>query len=493
MARILKALQNLEQQGSLRPSAAPSQPADEASLVEALDAGSQSADDKQASAAVEAEAGTKTIVAAAPAPSAFTAEEIAKAEERQQLLDHLAEQLQSTIDQRDQVANEVEQVRQQLERRDQQYQEEAERLKQLLQENEGKTKQLEASLHAQLEKELVAVNQKRQESAEQLESVRTELEASNQRYHTDIEQLRTLLATQAEAARQNETQLHSELHKQQQAFEAQLSAMESRFRNEVESLARRAEPPIAEPAAKKASPPDSQPRAKGTPFLLAADSPEREKPSPVPLKNRGPLREAISDLNSPDLAGPLRDIVAAIAAPEIRPRSIFLGCCTNDVSTSWLATRLAAVLHQPKLPVLLIDAALDSKSLSADFGLDNEAGFFEVVRKESSPNARILVDPETGLGLLPAGKSAYVLSESVQDQQALQWFFEEIKSDWPLLLFSGESPYCPTTTLLARSADQVFLQVEVGVDNQPQVAATLQGYQDLGIELTGLLATGRSV
>ncbi|QDU77246.1 hypothetical protein Pan97_43110 [Bremerella volcania] len=436
--------------------------------------------------------------------------------EQNELIQKLTQQLAGMLKQRDKIAREVSQVKEALASHDRRHEDEIIRLRDTLETHQQSSKSIEAELK-EIQSELRNQLQKQQEDfaqklseveqrvqvraiappvaseshAEQdIQQVREQLASYDKRYEEEIVRLRDSLQSHQESSKTIQTELLKQLKRQEESFAKQLNDVEARVQRQAKVAAAVVVPEAQTAAQPKPSAPAPKPVNASAIFKPQPRSSTPEKPIPV----TDALRRAITLLDDPQLSQELIQlcdgIFGAIEPSAItEPIVIFLGTCLPERDASGLAIRLAAWLSRNACDVFMVDGALKNKTLSAQLGLQSSPGLFETVRRETYRQDGTYRDSETGISVIPAGKSSFMLTNSEQDLASLRDQIREILKANSIVLIAGEGPDSPASWLLAQVANKSYLQADLGTVSREDIQAAVDCYHQAGVDLAGLIAT----
>lgn len=507
MARFLKALQGLQ---SDVPEANPPQEVSSGSSDASPEVASEPKVEQPAPADRPM---TQTIVM--PEPSHQLEQKPTASPEQNELIQKLTQQLAGMLKQRDMVAQEVSQVKQELASHDRRHEDEIIRLRNTLETHqqssrtiEVELKEIQTELRRQLERQQAEFAQKLSEveqrvqaqavapqkadesHAEQhIQQVREQLASHDKRYEQEIVRLRDSLESHQESSKTIQTELLKQLKRQEESFAKQLNDVEQRVNRQVATPAPAAR---AEPATTKSSP-ELQIQKPADPSTIFKPQPRGSAPEkPIPVTDA--FQSAIASFDDPQISQELTQLCDSIFGPielstMTEPVVIFLGTCVPGRDTTGVALRLAAWLSRNSCDVFMIDGALGNKTLSEQLGLRSSPGLFETVRRESYRQDGTYRDSGTGISIIPAGKSSFMLTNSEQDLAALRDQVREILKSYPIVLIAGEGPDTPTSWLLAQVATKTYLQAELGSISREDIQAAVDCYHQAGIDPAGLIAT----
>jgi len=450
MARILKALKNLQAQslpedGS--PSTTPgskdgSEAAGKLTMADLLASEEQNSESE---VAAESPVKSEVPVSAPPAP-AIDAAQLEAIEKSQQRIELLEQQLSEANLKREAVATEVHEVQQTFEKRDQRYEEEIVRLRDLLESRDDEAKKIEAQL-------------------------KSELQSQQSQFAGQLEQLKAQIQSEVSTA------IQANAVQTQQQIEAVQKA------NEQAAQAARPEPaeelvePLAAPEAKRSSLFDKPIKSSREKQVAKAD----------------PIRKAVQDLEQPkrleEFSQVADEMLSGIQLSTSEPTVLFVCGCSADSTPSAFILRLALVLRQREIDVLVVDGGLYQKELSDELGLLTDFGLFEMVRRESSVQDSVYRDLGSHLAFVPAGRSSYTLTDNEQDASSLRTHIAESLVDWPLILVCGEQAERSSSRLLSKVADRAYLQVELKKAMEPDVLNAIEALRASGVEPAGVIAT----
>jgi len=512
MARFLKALQGIQ---SDTPQANPPQEAASGSSDGSPKVPGEPTAEQSAPADRPA---TQTIVMSErveDTPSEAKPRAVASPEQSE-LIQKLTQQLAGMLKQRDKVAQEVTQVKQELASHDRRHEDEIIRLRDTLETHqqssqtiEAELKTIQAELRGQLEKQQQEFSQKLSEVEQRVQAqasaapkedtsdaerviqqVRKQLASNDKRHEEEIIRLRDSLQSHEQSSKTIQTELLKQLKRQEETFAQQLSDVQQRVQRQA-TVPLSVRPPEPETAAQPKQPvPPTKPAEASEIFKpqVRAATPDK----PIPVTNA--LRDSVASLQDPQLSEELVSLCDAIFGPIdlssiTEPTVIFLGSCVPGRDASGLVIRLAAWLSQNSCDVFMIDGSLKNKTLSDQLGLRSSSGLFETVRRETYRQDGTYRDSETGISVLPAGKSSFMLTSSEQDLASLRDQIREILKTCPIVLIAGEGPDVPVSWLLAQVANKAYLQADLGDVSREDIQAAVDCYRQAGVEPAGLIAT----
>lgn len=511
MARFLKALQGLQ---SDVPEANPPQEVPSGSPNASPEVASEPKVEKPATQSAPSDRPmTQTIVMPEPSPQAEPKSDVSS--EQNELIQKLTQQLAGMLKQRDKVAQEVSQVKQELASHDRRHEDEIIRLRDTLETHQQSSKTIEAELkeiqvelRSQLEKQQAEFAQKLSEVEQRVQAqsvnhtvvmdsntethiqqVREQLASHDKRYEQEIVRLRDTLESHKESSKTIQTELLKQLKRQEESFAKQLNDVEQRVQRQasVPTLAVTPEATTTKPLPEV---PVQKPVDPSTIFKPQPRVAAPEKPIPV----TDALKHAIASFDDPQISQELVQLCDSIFGPVelstiTEPVVIFLGTCVPGRDAAGVALQLAAWLSQNSCDVFMIDGALGRKTLSEQLGLRSSPGLFETVRRETYRQDGTYRDSGTGISIIPAGKSSFMLTNSEQDLAALRDQIREILKTYPIVLISGEGPDTPTSWLLAQVATKTYLQAELGSVSREDIQAAVDCYHQAGVDPAGLIAT----
>jgi succinoglycan biosynthesis transport protein ExoP len=100
-----------------------------------------------------------------------------------------------------------------------------------------------------------------------------------------------------------------------------------------------------------------------------------------------------------------------------------------------MSVNLGQLMASSGASVLLIDADLRNPTLSRNLTASADSGLLEVISGQERLEDAIWSDPTTGLGLLPAGRSAGVINTSeVLASTAMQTFLDRLRGEYDYIL-----------------------------------------------------------
>ncbi len=517
MARFLKALQGLQ---SDVPEATPSQePSSGSSNAPPQSNNEPKAEHVVAGASQAKQPATQTIVMPETAESVTPkpAVSVSASPEQNELIQKLTQQLAGMLKQRDKVAKEVSQVKQELASHDRRHEDEIVRLRDTLETHQQSSKTIEAELK-QIQDELRSQLQKQQEEFAQklseveqrvqaqainpsptenaipeqdIQQFREQLASHDKRYEEEIVRLRSTLESHQQSSQTVQTELLKQLKRQEETFAKQLSEVEQRVQQQAAVIPTA---PFVAPESQEAVPKPTAPLLKpseaSTIFKPQPRAATAEKPIPVV----DTLRNAAASFDDPQLSQQMVQLCDSVFGPiELstinEPQVIYLGTCVPGRDASGLAVRLATWLSQNACDVFLIDGSLKNKTLSEQLGLKLSPGLFEIVRRETYRQDGTYRDSETGISVMPAGKSSFVLTNSEQDLASLRDQIREILKTCSFVLIAGEGPDSTASWLLAQVAHKAYLQADLGNVSREDIQAAADCYHQVGVEPAGLIAT----
>ncbi|MEW4562873.1 hypothetical protein AB1K70_10130 [Bremerella sp. JC770] len=461
---------------------------------------------------------TQTIVMSEPADDAPAEVKppAAASPEQSELIQKLTQQLAGMLKQRDKVAQEVSQVKQELASHDRRHEDEIIRLRDTLathqqssQTIEAELKSIQAELRGQLEKQQQEFARKLSEVEKRVQAqtppaskdntsdaerviqqVREQLASHDKRHEEEIIRLRDSLQSHEQSSKTIQTELLKQLKRQEEAFTQKLSDVQQRAQHQAAVPHPVKQPDPETPVLPQPSVPAAKPVKAADVFKpqMRASAPDK----PIPVTDA--LRDAIASLQDPQLSEELVSLCDSIFGPVdlssiTEPTVIYLGSCVPGRDTSGLVIRLAAWLSQNSCDVFMIDGSLNSKTLSETLGLRSSPGLFETVRRETYRQDGTYRDSDTGISVLPAGKSSFMLTSSEQDLASLRDQIREILKTCPIVLIAGEGPDMPVSWLLAQVANKAYLQADLGDVSRDDIQAAVHCYRQAGVEPAGLIAT----
>lgn len=512
MARFLKALQGLQ---SDSPETQPSQGASSGSSDASPEVSGELKSEKSAaSAPVAGRPMTQTIVmpeqVSEKKPQSPTA-----SPEQNELIQKLTQQLAGMLKQRDKVAREVSQVKEELASHDRRHEDEILRLRNTLETHQQSSKMIEAEmkgiqseLRSQLQKQQEEFARKLSEVEQQVQSqsatrtlvmesnpeadiqqVRDQLASHDKRYEEEIVRLRDSLESHQQSSQTIQAELLKQLKRQEESFAKQLNDVEQRVQRQAAAptMVMAPEPIVALP-----KPAVSRTASADPSVVFKPQSRTTTPEKPVPATE--PLRKAMALLDDPQLSQELSELCDSIFG-SVEPSSItdplvvFLGTCVPGRDAADLAVRLAAWLSRNACDVFMIDGGLKNKSLSEQLGLRLSPGLFETVRRETYRQDGTYRDSDTGISVMPAGKSSFMLSGSEHDLESLRDQIREIRKTCSIVLIAGEGPDTAASWLLAQVANKTYLQADLGNVSREDIQAAVDCYHQVGIDPAGLIAT----
>lgn len=512
MARFLKALQGLK---SDVPEDNPSKKVSSGSS----DLSSQATDEpgvnpEAAHAASVERPMTQTIVMPEPTENSEPkpASPAIDSPAQKELIQKLTQQLAGMLKQRDKVARDVSQVKEELASNDKRHEDEIVQLRNTLQTHQQSSKTIEAELkeiqeelRSQLQKQQEEFARKLSEVERQVQSqtvvlptakdsgaeadikqVREQLESHDKRYEEEIVRLRDSLQSHQESSKTIQTELLKQLKCQEESFAKQLSEVEERVQRQTRISVASAIPETPQP---KAIAPVQKPVDPSAIFKAQPRVSAQEKPIP----SVHAIQSALASLEDSRISQEMVQLCDSIFGP-VEPSSItepiviFLGTCIPGRDASSLVLRLATWLSQNSCDVFLIDGALKNKAISEQMGLRSSPGLFETVRRETYRQDGTYRDSDTGISIIPAGKSAFMLTTSEQDLASLRDQMCEILKTCPIVLISGEGPDSSTSWLLSQVANKTYLQADLGTVSREDIQAAVDCYHQVGVDPAGLIA-----
>lgn len=322
-----------------------------------------------------------------------------------------------------------------------------------------------------------------------IQQVREQLASHDKRYEEEIVRLRNTLESHQQSSQTVQTELLKQLKRQEETFAKQLSDVEQKVKLQTVVAPNTA---VAMPEQQRPlnPPPMQKPGEASAIFKPQPRAAAPEKPIPA----TDALRKVSASLDDPQLSQQLVQLCDSIFGPVelstiIEPQVIYLGTCVPGRDASDLAMRLAAWLSQNGCDVFLIDGALRSKTLSEQLGLKLSPGLFETVRRETYRQDGTYRDSDTGISVMPAGKSSFVLTNNEQDLASLRDQIREILKTCSIVLIAGEGPDSTASWLLAQVAHKTYLQAELGSVSREDIQAAADCYHQVGVDPAGLIAT----
>ncbi|MBI1249818.1 hypothetical protein GC197_18485 [bacterium] len=335
-----------------------------------------------------------------------------------------------------------------------------------------------------LTQQLAVALKQRDTVAQEVQQVRESLLSRDKRHDEEIVKLRDKLDSHQESSHAIESELRSIESKlrdqlnQQQQFSQKLTLVEKQF-NEQKHRA-------AEQMLRSASPPEAP---KPGPLLPKSD---RQSPSQKQFPTTEPIRLAMAEVGDQDTALQYAELSQQILGPVDftalhESQVIFIANCIPGHSSGPLVLRMASWLSQQPCDVMMIDGAMRERWLTETFGLRASTGLFETVRRETYRQDGTYRDPNTGIALIPSGKSSFVLTTSEQDLSSLRDQLREILKSFPVVLIAGEGPDMSASWLMAKVATRTYLQADLGYVSPEEVQAAVECYRQVGIEPAGII------
>jgi Mrp family chromosome partitioning ATPase len=294
-------------------------------------------------------------------------------------------------------------------------------------------------------------------------------------------------------------------------------------------------PPCEPPAVKKAEPPPSAPpvndvetpldepaalirplrRSDAPPAIAApaasltqslvltgparwAAEPKAEAAPPTPprkssVNSRPPcafersLRRTLSD---PVRSQPLVQLAERLQRDAEQSSSttlVLVGVSPTAKSHETLA--YAATLLAEKAPgdVLLVDADLGRKPLTAALEYAEDQGLAELLKSNDSPRLKCRRTAVPGLSILPAGLVKPIDVQAAESR--LEQILKELAADFSYVLVAAGRTSDPPAGVLARMADATYFVVELGTVEASEAQAALRDFRAAGARVLGCIAT----
>jgi Mrp family chromosome partitioning ATPase len=268
------------------------------------------------------------------------------------------------------------------------------------------------------------------------------------------------------------------------------------------------QPPISDPSA--------NPAYDGLAALLSQPLPDRLRETPQPaspkliskpadvLKARPPAdaedrapslsplearikRNAVQDPLSGQMRAFTRKLVQQFSG--IQPATVlFVGADVGD-HTSVVAAHLGALLaEQNQGDVLLIDADVARRTLSAGFGRDNHRGLAELLGESIADGPSPIHATIThALSILPCGRGAFPAATQLETRIPL--LLSGLSERWPWIVVQGGAADSALTGSFAGACQGSYLVVRLGQTTPTEAAEALAILNAAGACILGCVAT----
>jgi Mrp family chromosome partitioning ATPase len=229
------------------------------------------------------------------------------------------------------------------------------------------------------------------------------------------------------------------------------------------------------------------------PLAKVADAP---KPQRTPAEDRGqslsPLEARIKRNSIQDpLAGQMRTFSRKVIQQfsGIQPATVlFVGADVGD-HTSVVAAHLAALLaEQQQGDILLVDADVARRTLSAGFGRDNHRGLAELLGDaltDGQSPIHSTITPD--LSILPCGRGAFPAATHLETRIPL--LLSGLSERWPWIVVQGGAADSALTAAFAGACQGTYLLVRLGQTSPTEAAESLSILNTAGACILGCVAT----
>ena len=242
------------------------------------------------------------------------------------------------------------------------------------------------------------------------------------------------------------------------------------------------EPPVA-PQAEADSRPEETAAATDEP---AADAEEQ------PAKQFTPAEvAAIADLKKETLQQQYRDLAARVRSDLAQGQHACAALVAAEhqphVSDAVLRTAMAACLDDEEANVLVIDADLSDKNLTAGMESLAELGLTEVLKGRVPWQQAVRATGTPGLCLLPAGRLA--IPKWKEGDTRLSDLLKELTCQWDLVLVDAGSCEDTATTSVLRAARNVYLVIRLGETEHAAAEQAVELIRGTGAAIRGSVVT----
>jgi Mrp family chromosome partitioning ATPase len=227
------------------------------------------------------------------------------------------------------------------------------------------------------------------------------------------------------------------------------------------------------------------------PFLSPLPKSEETVKRAAPTATRPPTsfeRLVARTLSDPSTGRPLRELVDRLRRDLEQTGSRTVAVVgVGEPSGARDAIAYAARLLAEKLPgpVLVVDADLARRPLTAAFEYGEEPGLAELVSAEQRTNKPYQLTAIANVSFLPAGRLPQADLSTVRGEQLLQQLGEE----FACVLIDGGRTSDTAAFSLARVADATYFIVKLGAVETNEAQAALRDFRAAGARVLGAIAT----
>jgi Mrp family chromosome partitioning ATPase len=220
-----------------------------------------------------------------------------------------------------------------------------------------------------------------------------------------------------------------------------------------------------------------------------------------------PMLTALPNLTGPEASGPLfsrfEDPATEDAFVQLLGRLdpgsdrkaavvVAIASATAGEGKTFVAAGLAALLARGgRRRVLMIDADLRGRSLSAAAGANEAGGFIDAIRDGTPLKQGVVPTPLPGVDLLPAGH-AERRAELGFYRNAFEELVNGVRADYDFILIDTTAVLAGNETMMGGAAvDALLLVTSAGSSRRPLVRAALRRLTAVGLEPTGVVLNRR--
>ena len=213
------------------------------------------------------------------------------------------------------------------------------------------------------------------------------------------------------------------------------------------------------------------------------------EPIETPVRPASALERTVRrTLADPQRSEAYRQIAARILgeSAELNARSLVLVGVGTQSDTHELLLHVAAVLAEEGREVLLIDADLASRRLSAALDFPDGRGLAEILLDELPPHRLIQATAIEGVSMLPGGKRSLSLDGRANRLSSL---IDDLESKTRLILIDGGRTSDPAALAVARLAGGAYFVVRLGATDAAEAQAALRQFRQSPARVLGCIAT----
>lgn len=172
-----------------------------------------------------------------------------------------------------------------------------------------------------------------------------------------------------------------------------------------------------------------------------------------------------------------------------RLRSALVTSAASGEGKSTTAANLAIAIAEAGGRVVLVDADLRRAGAAALFGVDGEQGLTDVLLGTVTLDDALVATNAEGLHLLPAGTLPPNPTQLLRSER-MQQLADQLEERFDMVIFDSP-PVLPVAdaAILARRAGGVLVVCAIRRTRAPQLRAVLQAFEQVRVQVTGIIAT----